>query len=68
MIKEFFKREGSGCICPPGAPVCVCGHTASLDILTRRVVKPAETEVNENPRARSARLRAARVIPRGNVE
>lgn len=68
MIKEFFKREGSGCICPPRAPVCVCGHAASLEILTRRVVKPAETEVNENPRARSARLRAARVIPRGNVE
>jgi 16S rRNA (cytosine1402-N4)-methyltransferase len=68
MIKDFFKRESAGCICPPGTPVCICGHTASLEVLTRRVVKPSETEVKENPRARSARLRAARVIPRGRVE
>jgi 16S rRNA (cytosine1402-N4)-methyltransferase len=64
MVKEFFKRESSNCICPPGTPVCVCAHAASLEILTRRVVKPSASEVIENPRARSARLRASRVIPR----
>jgi len=68
MIKEFFKRESSACVCPPGAPVCVCAHKASLEILTRRVVTPAGSEVNENPRARSARLRASRVISQKDVE
>ena len=64
MIKDFLRRESASCICPPGTPVCVCGHEASLEILTRRVVKASASEVNENPRARSARLRASRVIPR----
>jgi 16S rRNA (cytosine1402-N4)-methyltransferase len=68
MIKEFFKRESSACICPPRTPVCVCAHTASLEILTRHVVKPAESEVARNPRARSARLRASRVIPRPEAQ
>jgi len=62
MIKGFLRRESSDCVCPPSVPVCGCAHTASLDLLTRRVVKPAASEVLENPRSRSARLRAASVI------
>jgi 16S rRNA (cytosine1402-N4)-methyltransferase len=61
-IKEFFRRESADCICPPGIPVCACGHLASLEVLTRRAVKPSDAEVASNPRARSARLRAARVF------
>lgn len=61
-VKEFFKRESTACLCPPGVPVCVCGHRASLEVLTRKVVRPTSEEVAANPRARSARLRAARFI------
>jgi 16S rRNA (cytosine1402-N4)-methyltransferase len=62
MVKEFFRRESTDCLCPPRVPVCACDHRASLELLTRRVVKPSAKEVKENPRSRSARLRAARFI------
>jgi 16S rRNA (cytosine1402-N4)-methyltransferase len=62
LVKVFMRREASDCICPPGIPVCVCGHKARLRILTPRPVTPAENEVQANPRARSAKLRAAEVI------
>lgn len=62
LVKVFMRREASDCICPPGTPVCVCGHTARLRILTPRPVTPTESEVHANPRARSAKLRAAEII------
>lgn len=62
LVKEFFRRESRDCICPPGIPVCVCGHRAVLRELTRRPVTPDESEINLNPRARSAKLRAAEKI------
>jgi len=62
MVKQYFRREASDCICPPELPVCQCGHKATLRELTRRAIRPSEAEVAANPRARSAVLRAAERI------
>ncbi len=62
IVKQFFRRESSDCICPPGLPVCRCGHHATLRELTRKAVLPSEGEVAANPRSRSAVLRVAERI------
>ncbi|MDH3214730.1 MAG: 16S rRNA (cytosine(1402)-N(4))-methyltransferase RsmH [Candidatus Krumholzibacteria bacterium] len=62
LIKDFFRRESKDCLCPTAVPVCTCDHSARLEVLTRRVVKPSVEEITRNTRARSARLRAARVL------
>jgi 16S rRNA (cytosine1402-N4)-methyltransferase len=59
LVKRFFRRQSQGCICPPGQPVCTCQHQPTLRVVTRRPVRPDETEIARNPRARSARLRVA---------
>jgi 16S rRNA (cytosine1402-N4)-methyltransferase len=59
IVKEFIRRESRDCICEPGLPVCQCGHTATLRPITKGAVKPSLSEIASNPRARSARLRAA---------
>ncbi len=59
IVKQFFRRESTDCICPPGQPVCTCSHQASLDLINRKPIRPGDQEVAANPRARSARLRLA---------
>jgi 16S rRNA (cytosine1402-N4)-methyltransferase len=59
IVKRFFQAEEKGCTCPSDFPECVCGKEPRLRVLTRRPVKPGEEEISDNPRARSARLRAA---------
>jgi len=59
IVKNFFRRESRDCICPPSQPICTCDHKASLNVITRRPIKPTKGEVKSNPRARSARLRFA---------
>ena len=59
IVKNFFRDEEKGCICPPRIAICICGHKARLKIVTRRPVVPSIKEVQQNPRASSAKLRVA---------
>ncbi|MGZ8740680.1 MAG: 16S rRNA (cytosine(1402)-N(4))-methyltransferase RsmH, partial [Gaiellaceae bacterium] len=59
IVKRFFRSEEHGCTCPPDFPVCACGREPSLRVLTRKAVRPTARETAANPRAASARLRAA---------
>jgi 16S rRNA (cytosine1402-N4)-methyltransferase len=60
IVKRFFRREEHGCTCPPEFPVCVCGREPTLRVVTRKAIRPTAEEVAANPRAGSARLRAAK--------
>jgi 16S rRNA (cytosine1402-N4)-methyltransferase len=57
IVKQFFRLESRGCICPPKQPQCTCNHKAQVKELTRRPIKAAAQEIESNPRSRSARLR-----------
>jgi len=57
IVKQYFRRESRDCICPPRQPVCTCGHRAVINIVNKQLIRPDETEVKDNPRSRSARLR-----------
>ena len=60
IVKEFFKGKTIACTCLPDLPVCACGHGAgTLKVLTPKPVVPDEIEQRDNPRSRSAKLRAA---------
>jgi 16S rRNA (cytosine1402-N4)-methyltransferase len=58
IVKRFIEAERKGCICPPAVPICVCGRSPRLRVLTKSLTA-GPAELADNPRARSARLRAA---------
>ena len=67
IVKQFLQQEARDCICPPRVPRCVCGHRATVRLVTRRPLQPAMEEVIANPRSRSAKLRIAERLPESNA-
>lgn len=62
IVKEFFKYESLKCICPPQFPKCICDKKQRVAIITKQARFPSSEEIKNNPRARTARLRAAERI------
>lgn len=62
IVKRRFSRGATGCVCPPDLPVCGCGQSAELRVLTRKPIRASVAEVESNNRARSAVLRAAEKV------
>jgi 16S rRNA (cytosine1402-N4)-methyltransferase len=62
IVKRRFNRGATGCTCPPELPVCGCGNSAELRVLTRKPIRASATEIEANNRARSALLRAAEKV------
>ncbi|HZC76399.1 MAG TPA: 16S rRNA (cytosine(1402)-N(4))-methyltransferase RsmH [Ktedonobacterales bacterium] len=59
IVKQYFNEEARGCVCPPELPVCVCGRSPRLRVVTRHPITASAEELARNPRARSAKLRVA---------
>ena len=62
IVKQAFLKSSGRCQCPPRLPICRCGAEKKIEILTKKPVVPTETELSENPRSRSAKLRAVRKL------
>lgn len=62
LVKQTYKELGRGCICPPELPICQCDNEPKIKIITRKPALPSDEELDENPRARSAKLRVAKKI------
>jgi 16S rRNA (cytosine1402-N4)-methyltransferase len=62
IVKTYFRRESTDCLCPPEVLVCLCKHKATLQLMERHAIMPSEAEIARNPRARSAVLRVARRV------
>ncbi|MFP4073900.1 MAG: 16S rRNA (cytosine(1402)-N(4))-methyltransferase, partial [Actinomycetota bacterium] len=62
IVKQEFAARARGCTCPPDLPVCGCGNTAEVRILTRKPIRASAEEIEANNRARSAVLRAVEKV------
>lgn len=60
IVKQTFAQLATDCICPPGLPVCVCGHKAEGEVVTKKPIIPSERELQNNSRSQSAKLRVFR--------
>ena len=59
IVKQAFKYAELDCICPPRSPICTCDKVSEVEIITKKPILPSETEMDENPRSKSAKLRIA---------
>lgn len=57
IVKNIFREREKGCTCPPQSPVCMCGKKSAGRVITRKPILPTDGELEDNPRARSAKLR-----------
>ena len=62
LVKKFLLAQAKGCVCPREFPICICGLTPTIRIITKKVITPTDEEVVMNPRARSAKLRIAEKV------
>lgn len=62
IVKQKFKELATGCVCPPDFPICVCGHKASVKIITKHPVEATDEEINQNSRSSCAKLRVVEKI------
>jgi len=62
IVKNYFKIESKGCLCPPNFPVCQCTHKAKLKLITTKPVIASDIEIQTNIRSRSAKMRIAEKI------
>ena len=59
IVKTFLNEQAAECVCPPGLPVCVCGKVKTMQIITKKAIRPSDAETAANPRAACSKLRAA---------
>lgn len=59
IVKQSYVKLAEGCTCPPRIPVCVCGNKPKVKIISKKPILPSDTEIEQNPRSRSAKLRVA---------
>ena len=59
IVKSYLNLQAAECVCPPGLPVCVCGKVKTMQIITKKAIRPSEQEIAANPRAACSKLRAA---------
>ena len=62
IVKQKFKELATGCVCPPDFPICVCGHKASVKIITKHPVEASQEELEQNSRSSCAKLRVIEKI------
>jgi 16S rRNA (cytosine1402-N4)-methyltransferase len=62
IVKTVFRNMENPCTCPPRAPICTCGKKPLVKVITRKPIVPSDEEIKQNPRARSAKLRACQKL------
>jgi 16S rRNA (cytosine1402-N4)-methyltransferase len=62
IVKQTYADLASGCTCPRDLPICVCGRKPQIKLINKKPILPSAEELEENPRARSAKLRVAEKI------